>query len=124
MEAYELFNAIYLERGYQQREIPQLILQKNLFAHDIDERAAQLTSFALMMKGRGDDRRLFERGIQFNVMALVNNEELDLEGLANAVNLADHGLKLADLVELIQLLEHATTFGSLIKPLDGLALKH
>jgi hypothetical protein len=38
---------------------------------------------------------LFERGIQLNVMALVNNEELDVEGLANAVNLADHGLKLA-----------------------------
>ena len=48
-----------------------------------------------MMKGRGDDRRWLERGIKLNVMALVNNEELDVEGLANAVNLADHGLKLA-----------------------------
>ena len=77
-----------------------------------------------MMKGRGDDRRLFERDIKLNVMALVNNEELDVEALANAVNLAVHGLKLADLVELKQLFEHATTFGSLIKPLDGLALRH
>jgi type II restriction/modification system DNA methylase subunit YeeA len=123
VEAYELFKAIYLERGYQQREIPQLILEKNLFGLDIDERAAQLTSFALMMKGRGDDRRLFERGIQLNVMALVNSDGLDVEGLANAINLADHGLKLADLVELKQLFEHATTFGSLIQVPDGLALK-
>jgi hypothetical protein len=123
VEAYELFKAIYLERGYQQREIPQLILEKNLFGLDIDERAAQLTSFALMMKGRGDDRRLFERGIQLNVMALVNSDGLDVEALANAVNLADHGLKLADLVELKQLFEHATTFGSLIQVPDGLALK-
>jgi len=122
-EAYELFKAIYLERGYQQREIPQLILEKNLFGLDIDERAAQLTSFALMMKGRGDDRRLFERGIQLNVMALVNSDGLDVEGLANAINLADHGLKLADLVELKQLFEHATTFGSLIQVPDGLAEK-
>ena len=76
VEAYELFKAIYLERGYQQREIPQLILEKNLFGLDIDERAAQLTSFALMMKGRADDRRLFERGIQLNVMALVNSDDL------------------------------------------------
>jgi type II restriction/modification system DNA methylase subunit YeeA len=113
----------YLERGYQQREIPQLILEKNLFGLDIDERAAQLTSFALMMKGRGDDRRLFERGIQLNVMALVNSDGLDAEGLANAINLADHGLKLADLVELKQLFEHATTFGSLIQVPDGLAEK-
>jgi hypothetical protein len=123
VEAYELFKAIYLERGYQQREIPQLILQKNLYGLDIDERAAQLTSFALMMKGRGDDRRLFERGIQLNVMALMNSDGLDVEGLANAVNLADHGLKLADLVELKQLFEHATTFGSLIQVPDGLAEK-
>jgi hypothetical protein len=123
VEAYDLFKAIYLERGYQQREIPQLILEKNLYGLDIDERAAQLTSFALMMKGRGDDRRLFERGIQLNVMALVNSEGLDVEGLANAINLADHGLKLADLVELNQLFEHATTFGSLIQVPDGLALK-
>lgn len=123
VEAYDLFKAIYLERGYQQREIPQLILEKNLFGLDIDERAAQLTSFALMMKGRGDDRRLFERGIELNVMALVNSDGLDVEALANAVNLADHGLKLADLVELKQLFEHATTFGSLIQVPDGVALK-
>ena len=90
---------------------------------DIHERAALLTSFALMMKGRGDDRRLFERDIKLNVMALVNKEELDVEALANAVNLAVHGLKLADLVELKQLFEHATTFGSYIQLLDGLALK-
>ena len=63
VEAYELFKAIYLERGYRQRDEPwQLILEKNLFGLDIDERAAQLTGFALMMKGRADDRRLFERG--------------------------------------------------------------
>ena len=76
-----------------------------------------------MMKGRGDDRRLLERGIKLNVMALVNNEALDVEGLANAVNLADYGLKLAELVELNQLFEHTTTFGSLIQLSDRLALK-
>lgn len=123
VEAYEVFKAIYLERGYQQREIPQLILEKNLYGLEIDERAAQLTSFALMMKGRGDDRRLFERSIQLNVMALVKSDELDVEALANAINLSDYGLKLANLVELKQLFEHATTFGSLIKVPDGLAEK-
>ena len=123
MEAFELFKAIWLERGYQQREIPQLILEKNLHGLDIDERAAQLTSFALMMKGRGDDRRLFDRGIQLNVIAMLNSDGLDVQALANAVNLADHGLKMADLLELKQLFEHATTFGSLIQVPDGLAQK-
>ena len=61
VEAYELLKLIYTERGYSSRDIPLLILEKNLFGLDIDERAAQLASFALLMKARRDDRRIFER---------------------------------------------------------------
>ncbi len=61
VEAYELLKAIYTERGYSSRDIPLLILEKNLFGLDIDERAAQMASFALLMKARRDDRRIFER---------------------------------------------------------------
>ncbi len=123
VEAYELFKAIYLERGYRQRDVPQLILEKNLFGLDIDERAAQLTGFALMMKGRADDRRLFERGVKLNVMALVDSAGFDAEGLAKGVELGDYGLKPGDLTELKRLFEHATTFGSLIQVPEGLAEK-
>jgi len=122
VEAYELFKAIYLERGYRQRDVPQLILEKNLFGLDIDERAAQLTGFALMMKGRADDRRLFERGVKLNVMALVNSAGFDAEGLAEGVKLGD-GLKPGDLTELKRLFEHATTFGSLIQVPEEVAEK-
>jgi len=62
-EAYDLFKAIYQERGYQARHIPSLILQKNLFGLEIDDRAAQLAAFALMMKARADDRRIFASGV-------------------------------------------------------------
>ncbi|MDB9868053.1 BREX-1 system adenine-specific DNA-methyltransferase PglX [Pseudomonadales bacterium] len=120
VEAYELFKAIYLERGYRQRDVPQLILEKNLFGLDIDERAAQLTGFALMMKGRADDRRLFERGVKLNVMALVDSAGFDADGLVNGVELEDYGLKPEDLTELKDLFEHATTFGSLIQVPEGL----
>ena len=82
VEAYDLFKAIYLERGYRLRDIPRLILEKNLFGLDIDERAAQLAGFALMMKARADDRRLFERGVRLNVMALVDSEEVKKLGSA------------------------------------------
>jgi type II restriction/modification system DNA methylase subunit YeeA len=123
VEAYELFKAIYLERGYRQKDVPQLILEKNLFGLDIDVRAAQLTGFALMMKGRADDRRLFERGVKLNVMALVDSAEFDAEGLAKGVELSDDGLKPGDFTELKVLFEHATTFGSLIQVPEGLAAK-
>lgn len=123
VEAYELFKAIYLERGYRLKDVPQLILEKNLYGLDIDERAAQLTGFALMMKGRADDRQLFGHGLKLNVMALVDSAGFDAEGLANGVTLADYGLKLGDLTELKRLFEHATTFGSLIQVPEGLAEK-
>jgi hypothetical protein len=122
VEAYELFKAIYLERGYRQRDVPQLILEKNLFGVDIDKRAAQLTGFALMMKGREDDRRLFEREVKLNVIALVDSVEFDAENLANGVKLSGYGLKPEDLSELKELFEHATTFGSLIQVQEGLVL--
>ncbi|MEZ0186782.1 MAG: BREX-1 system adenine-specific DNA-methyltransferase PglX [Candidatus Reddybacter sp.] len=123
VEAYDLFKAIYLERGYRQRDIAQLILEKNLFGLDIDERAAQLTGFALMMKGRADDRRLFERGVKLNVMALQDSAGFDADGLAEGVKLSDYELKPGDLAELKDLFEHATTFGSLIQVPEGLAEK-
>ena len=115
VEAYDLFKAIYLERGYQKRGVAQLILEKNLFGLDIDGRAAQLTGFALMMKGRADDRRLFERDVSLNVMALVDSTGFDAERLAYGVKLSDYGLAASDLLELKRLFEHATTFGSLIQ---------
>jgi type II restriction/modification system DNA methylase subunit YeeA len=123
VEAYDLFKAIYLERGYRQRDVSKLILEKNLFGLDIDERAAQLTGFALMMKGRADDRRFFSRGVKLNVMALVDSTEFEVEQLTHGVNLADYGLSASDLLALKNLFEHATTFGSLIQVPEGLAVK-
>lgn len=70
VEAYKVLKAIYQERGYRDREIPQLILEKNLFGLDIDERAAQLAGFALLMLARADDRRIFTRNVKLNVVAM------------------------------------------------------
>lgn len=121
VEAYDLFKAIYLERGYRLRDVAQLILEKNLFGLDIDERAAQLTGLALMMKARADDRRLFERGVKLNVMVLRDSTGFDAERLAQGMKLADYGLKPGDLTDLKSLFEHATTFGSLLQVPEGLA---
>jgi hypothetical protein len=55
--AFDVFYKIYEEQGYNPTEIPELIIAKNLFGVDIDERAAQLASFVLLMKGRQKNRR-------------------------------------------------------------------
>lgn len=87
--AYDVLKAIYLERGYRLRDIPRLILEKNLYGLDIDDRAAQMAGFALLMKARADDRRLFtttdENGQpippKLNVLSLQESKGLDAQAL-------------------------------------------
>ncbi|MDI9871698.1 BREX-1 system adenine-specific DNA-methyltransferase PglX [Flectobacillus roseus] len=59
--AFDLLSKIYEEEGYNPSEIPTLILEKNLFGFEIDERAAQLAGLALMMKARSYHRRFFRK---------------------------------------------------------------
>jgi type II restriction/modification system DNA methylase subunit YeeA len=91
VEVYEVLREIYLERGYRLREIPELILTKNIYGLDIDDRAAQLAGFALMMKAREDDRRIFQRvedgEVTLNVYSLQSTEGLDIDKLWQALNL-------------------------------------
>src|SRR6266851_9153607 len=77
VEAYDLFKAIYQERGYRAKDIPALILQKNLFGLEIDDRAAQLAAFALMMKARADDRRIFDSETKTNILAFEDSQGMN-----------------------------------------------
>jgi hypothetical protein len=86
VEAYDLFKAIYTERGYNKREIPRLILCKNLYGLEIDDRAAQLAAFALMMKARADDRRIFQSDAKPNVIAFQESNGLDAAAITYALN--------------------------------------
>jgi type II restriction/modification system DNA methylase subunit YeeA len=113
VEAYNLLKEIYLERGYQEKEIPKLILKNNLFGLDIDDRAAQLARFVLLMRAREDDKRLFrsEEEIVLNVHAIQEITE----------NLEDFkALGIDGVEELISTFENAKTFGSLIEISKGL----
>ena len=63
--AFDVFYKMYEEQGYNPTEIPELIITKNLYGVDIDQRAAQLASFVLLMKGRQKHRR-FLRSVEKN----------------------------------------------------------
>ena len=113
VEAYEVLKGIYLERGYQARAIPRLILEKNLYGLDIDDRAAQLAGFALLMKARADDRRLLDSPIKLNVLSLQESAGMDLDEFAG--HLKPHGINRTVLGSLLDTFTHAKTFGSLIQ---------
>ena len=86
-EAYDLFKEIYLERGYRTRDIPRLILEKNLYGLDIDDRAAQLARFTVLMKARADDRRILnpENPAKLNIMAIQESKGLDVDEVARVL---------------------------------------
>ena len=133
VEAYDLFKAIYQERGYRSKDIPALILQKNLFGFEIDDRAAQLAMFALTMKAREDDRNLFqsqkgESGIHPNILCFVESKDLEPESItaelnANISGIGKGDIPESDITELVALFEHAKTFGSLIQIPEELVSK-
>ena len=125
VEAYDLFRAIYLERGYRTRDIPRLILAKNLYGLDIDDRAAQLAGFAVLMRARKDDRRILDRpDVTLNIQSIVTTRDLDMDGLVTAVSKLNGGKTVwKDIRKLKDLFHDADTFGSLITIPDDLAAR-
>lgn len=123
VEAYDVLKAIYLERGYQPRAIPRLILEKNLYGLDIDDRAAQMAGFALLMKARADDRRLFNEPVKLKVLSLQDSKGLNVDELSLALqSVMEHrGFDESNdsarnlILELISNFANAKTFGSLIR---------
>lgn len=118
VEAYDVFKEIYLERGYSSRDFPRLILEKNLYGLDIDDRAAQMAGFALLMKARKDDRRILrsDNPVKLNVMAIQESGSIAVEN-------SYWGKQANSIQELIELFKYGKTFGSLIQVSEKLAEK-
>lgn len=106
--AFDLLYSMYEEEGYLPEEIPALILTKNLFGFEIDQRAAEIAKFALEMKARARDSKFFERCIDANITVLdaVRFSESELE---------EAGL-LAERTELLEAFSHLDEIGSLYVP--------
>jgi type II restriction/modification system DNA methylase subunit YeeA len=73
--AFEVLCEIYRSQGYLDNEIAPLILNRNLYGLEIDDRAAQLAGFALMMKARMYDKELFGKEIDLNLCAIQETRE-------------------------------------------------
>jgi type II restriction/modification system DNA methylase subunit YeeA len=121
-EAYDVFRQIYRERGYRTRDIPCLILENNLYGLEIDDRAGQLAGFAVLMRARADDRRIFSRnGLTLNIMSLQPGTQRDLSNIDLFFRGDEYRQVQEDMKELVSLFENAKTFGSLITIPDHLA---
>ena len=106
--AFELLAKMYLERGYREREIPELVLSKNLHGMEIDPRAAQIARLALAMCARDMDRRFFGRGVQADIAVLTP--------VALGEGDVPQGSALEKRKDLVDALAHLDEVGSLLAP--------
>lgn len=113
--AFDLLYKIYEEQGYSNTEIPKLILENNLFGLELDERASELAAFALMMKAREKDRRVFGRDVTPQICHLEKIEFTDQE-LSDYQNKVGSDIITYEVLETIKQFDEADNFGSLIIP--------
>ncbi len=113
--AFDLLYLIYEEEGYDTKEIPQLILTKNLYGIEIDERAGELAAFALTMKARAKDRRFFKKSVQPNICVLKNVEFVEGE-LKPYIDAVGRDLFTMNLQTMLHQFDEGDNFGSLIRP--------
>ena len=111
---FDVLVQIYQAYGYSTREAVQSIVENNLYGLDIDDRAAQLAYFAVMMKARQYDRRFFTRGIQPHVMAIQESNALEaFERLQGQLSMDTLCLETAN--QLIRTFHDAKEYGSILQ---------
>ena len=116
--AFDVLMQIYTAAGWDQREAAQSILKNNLYGLDIDDRAAQLAYFAVMMKARQYDRRLLTRGIQPNIYSIRESNGIQAMTI-EYFHKNDPKLK-ADIERIVTEMRDAKEYGSIlnITPVD------
>ena len=110
--AFDVLMQIYTSAGWDQREAAQSILKNNLYGLDIDDRAAQLAYFAVMMKARQYDRRLLTRGIQPNIYSICESNGISAMTI-EYFHKNDPKLK-ADIESIITEMRDAKEYGSIL----------
>lgn len=114
---FDVLMQIYESQGYTQRDAVQAIFEHNLFGLDIDKRAAQLTYFAVMIKGRQHDRRFFSRGIKPQVYAIEESNDINRNQLTYfGADLSDMEKNMAtmQITELLDTFTDAKEYGSIL----------
>lgn len=115
--AFDVFMQIYENAGWSQRDAAQSVIQNNIYGLDIDDRAAQLSYFAVLMKARQYDRRILTRGIEPNVYAVQESNGINrgqLKYFGAGLTEKEKKAALMQMEELLNTLNDAKEYGSLL----------
>lgn len=113
--AFDLLYDIYSEEGYDPIDIPRLIISKNLYGIEIDERASELAAFALSMKAREKDKQWFSRGIDPQI-CLLENIHFGKDEIEPYLDRCGRDIFTLNFERMLSQFEHSDTYGSLIVP--------
>lgn len=115
---FDVLFEIYSKCGYMEREIPRLIIEKNLYGLDIDDRAYQLASFSVVMKAMQYNKRFLrsiERdGLTMNLASIQETNSFTEEEVAFLAG-ESSGEPFEKINDFINQFHHAKAIGSLIK---------
>lgn len=114
LEAFDLFYDMYEEQGYSNREIPSLIIEKNLYGLEIDQRSNQISHVAILLKMLERQPRLLRKKkfYDFHIeefrdtQRVISNEALELVYVEDEI---------AIIRNLEEFLKNAKQFGTLLK---------
>lgn len=115
---FDLLYKMYLEKGYSQRDIATLILKNNLYGLDVDNRAAQLAYFSVMMKARSVDKQYLTRDTvqQPKVYEILDSQQLinhNYESLLKETRFSEKSIGIAR--HLVSTYKNGKVIGSLLK---------
>lgn len=119
--AFDVFMQIYENAGWSQRDAAQSIIQNNIYGLDIDDRAAQLSYFAVLMKARQYDRRILTRGIEPNVYAVQESNGINrgqLKYFGTGLTDTEKNVAVSQMEGLLNTLNDAKEYGSLLNVED------
>ncbi|WP_338839079.1 BREX-1 system adenine-specific DNA-methyltransferase PglX [Kurthia gibsonii] len=115
---FDVLYEIYSKCGYMEREIPRLIIEKNLYGLDIDDRAYQLASFSIVMKALQYNRRFLRsierEGLTMNLASIQETNGWTDEAIVYIAG-QDNSEQFNTTKSLFGKYKNAKTFGSLIK---------
>ena len=110
---FDVLVQIYNEYGYSSRDAAAMIAENNLFGLDIDDRAAQLAYFAVMMRGCKYDRRFLERGVQPQIYSIQESNNLSADTFEYIVGKS--GALRAELQKVVDAFHDAKEYGSILE---------
>uniref|UniRef100_UPI00402623A9 BREX-1 system adenine-specific DNA-methyltransferase PglX n=1 Tax=Prevotella sp. TaxID=59823 RepID=UPI00402623A9 len=127
-ECFDLLYSLYVEEGYSRSQAIGSILRKNILGIDLDTRAKQLATFALLMKACQKDNSFLDAKVMPRVYDMprpiaeaisdegdaCNAEEYLSETLPHYL-LGGNADMVKKLTDAILLMNHANTLGSIMK---------